>query len=67
MGGSPPVGAKHLRLRRTIARIGQNADGFVLYVGTARSINALDYFNGDGPLHVPEAVVVTDEVVAQAQ
>jgi len=39
----------------------------VLYVGTARSINALDYFNGDGPLHVPEAVVVTDQVVEQVQ
>lgn len=46
---------------------GAAADGFVLYVGTARSINSLDYFNGQGPLHVPEAVVVTDEVVAQVR
>lgn len=46
---------------------GAAQDGFVLYVGTARSINALDYFNGEGPLHVPEAMVVTDEVVAQVQ
>lgn len=46
---------------------GAAADGFVLYVGTARSINSLDYFNGQGPLHVPEAVVVTDEVVTQVQ
>lgn len=46
---------------------GAAADGLVLYVGTARSINSLDYFNGQGPLHVPEAVVVTDEVVTQVQ
>ncbi|MGH2607007.1 MAG: hypothetical protein ACRDG5_10490 [Anaerolineales bacterium] len=44
---------------------GAAPDGFVLYVGTARSINALDYFNGEGPLHVPVALVVPDDVVSQ--
>lgn len=48
-----------------LAAPGAAADGFVLYVGTARSINELDYFNGEGPLHVPERIVVPDDVLAQ--
>ena len=47
--------------------LGPSAAASPTPVGTARSINALDYFNGGGPLHVPEAVVVTDEVVEQVQ
>jgi hypothetical protein len=41
---------------------GGTPDAFTLYVGTARSIDALDYFNGDQGIQVPLAMTVPEEV-----
>jgi hypothetical protein len=46
---------------------GAAPDSFLLYVGTARSITALDYFNGGLPLHVPQAYTIPDAVVTQVR
>lgn len=46
------------------ALLGGSAQGFRLYVGSARSITQLDYFNGGGPLHVPLPLDVPADVLA---
>ena len=38
-------------------------DDFTLYIGTARSSDALDYFNGDQDIHVPLAMTVPMKVM----
>jgi hypothetical protein len=45
---------------------GEAPDALTLYIGTARSIRALDYFNGDQPIEVPQALTVPEAVAAQA-
>lgn len=41
--------------------------GFVLFVGTARSIEALDHFNDQGSLTQAQSIEVPDEVVSGAR
>lgn len=44
---------------------GADPDGFLLYVGSARSITSLDYMNADLAIDQPYGIEVPDEVVAQ--
>jgi hypothetical protein len=46
---------------------GSPPDAFTLYICSARSIEALDYFNGDQDLHIPQPIIVPADVVAQVQ
>jgi hypothetical protein len=41
---------------------GGTPDAFTLYIGTARSIDALDYFNGDQGIQVPLAMTVPQDI-----
>jgi len=38
-------------------------DAFTLYVGTAHSIDALDYFNSDQDIHIPLAMTVPEDAL----
>jgi hypothetical protein len=46
---------------------GETPHGFVLQVGTARSIDSLDQLNDQGSLSQSGPIVVPDEVVAEVQ
>jgi hypothetical protein len=54
LGSAAPVG---------YALGGALPDAFTLYVGTARSMSALDFFNGEQDIHAPLAMTVPEEAL----